>query len=466
MSKTFDAVVIGAGPGGYVAAIRLAQYKKKVAVIEKDTVGGVCLNVGCIPSKAMIHASELYQKLQHADEYGFTVKGVSLDMAKLQDWKSGVVKKLTGGIAQLLKANGVEIIKGTASFVSPTELSVKTASGTESVTFTNAVIATGSKPIQIPGFEWDGKVVGSSTDALSYTDLPGELCVIGGGYIGLEIASFYAGLGSKVTVVEAMESILPGFDPEVIRLVEKELKHRGVAIFTGAKAKGYKMAGKKAAVAIETSKGPQELSADKILVAVGRTPTAEGLNLEKLGVAMNGKFIKVNEKLQTNVKGIYAIGDVAGQPMLAHKASKEGLVAAAVIAGKNETYDVKAMPAVVFTTPEIATVGIDEKRAKEKGIAIKVGKFPFAASGKALATGATDGFVKMIVDAKTDLVLGVIIAGHDASSLIGEAALAIEMGAFAEDIARTVHPHPTLTETLMEAAEAVAGHAVHIFQRS
>ncbi len=464
--KQVDVAIIGAGPGGYVAAIRLAQFKKNVVVIEKENVGGVCLNIGCIPSKAMIHASEIYQKMHHAAEIGFTVGSVGIDVKKIQNWKEGIVKRLTGGIGQLFKAHKIDLITGEARFKTRRMLLVKSAGGEEEVAFDSAIIATGSSSAIIPGFKPEGKYVGTSTEGLSYSEIPKELCVIGGGYIGLEIGSLYAGLGSAVTVVEATASLLPGTDPELVQVVARELRRRNVKVLLNTKAVSWKEMGGKAKILVSKEGKEEELTSDKILVAVGRVPNTKNLDLEKIGVALDAKdFIKVNDQLKTNIDGIYAIGDCAGQPMLAHKASKEGLVAAAVIAGKRELYDVRAMPAVIFTTPEIATVGLDEAEAKAEGYTVKTGKFPFVASGKALASGETDGFVKMVVDAKTDRVLGLQMVGAGVSNLIGEAALAIEMGATSEDMARTVHPHPTLTETLMEAAETVHGTAIHIFQK-
>lgn len=465
--KELEAVVIGAGPGGYVAAIRLAQYGKKAAVIEKGEIGGVCLNVGCIPSKALIHASEVYASLEKGKECGIEASGLKVDFKKTQAWKNEVVQKLTGGIGQLLKAYKIERIAGTARFKGKNELTVEGKEGSESVRFGDAIIAVGSSPLILPGFEPDGKIVGTSTDALSYPEIPETLCVIGGGYIGLEIGSFYAAFGCRVTVIEATVALLPGVDPDLVRSVAKELKKRGVEVLLETKALKWRPKGKGAEVEWEGKKGKGKTAAEKILVAVGRVPNTKGLAAEKAGVFLDAKgFIHTDERMKTGAGNIYAIGDCATGPMLAHKASKEGLVAAAVIAGKNEIQDARGIPAVVFTTPEIATVGLSEREAREKGLKIKIGRFPFLASGKALSSGETEGMVKIIADAETDLLLGVGIAGANASNLIGEACLALEMGACAEDLARTIHPHPTLTETLMEAAESLHGMAIHITQRS
>ncbi|MBI4124958.1 MAG: dihydrolipoyl dehydrogenase [Deltaproteobacteria bacterium] len=460
--RKYDAVVIGAGPGGYVAAIRLAQYGQKVALVEKETVGGVCLNVGCIPSKALINASEIFRSFTTASAMGLEVAGAKVDVKKLQSWKNDVVKKLTGGIAILLKASKIDLLKGEARFVSNREIAVDK----EEIRFDNAIVATGSRPAVLKGFEPDGKFVGTSTEGLGYENIPKELCVIGGGYIGLEIGSLYASFGSQVTVVEATDSLLPGTDPDLVRVVQKELKKRGVKIHLKSQALSWKGAKGRAEVHVASENGEQVIPADKILVAVGRVPNTQNIGLEALGVALDQKgFIKIDHQLKTNVDGIFAIGDCAGGALLAHKASKEGVVAAGVIAGKKMTYDVRAMPAVIFTTPEIAYVGLSEAEAKMAGHTVKVGKFPFMASGKALAIGETEGFVKIISDAGTERILGVAIVGYDASHLIGEACLAIEMGACAEDIALTVHPHPTLSESFSEAAEAIHGTAIHLFTR-
>lgn len=469
MAQSFDVVVIGAGPGGYVAAIRSAQLGLKVACIEREFLGGVCLNVGCIPSKAMISATHFLHKAQHdAATMGINIKGISVDMPKLKSWKESVSAKMSGGVGQLLKGNGVTTIMGEAEFKSKTELTVKSKSGTESITAKHFIVATGSRPIEIPGFKFDEKDIMSSTGALALETVPEKLVVIGGGYIGLEISGYLAKLGSKVTVVEASPAVLNGVvDPECAQVVARKLTKQGVEILTSAKAKGQKKVGGGYEVTIEIGGKEQTLKADKILITVGRKPNSDQTNLKAAGITIDEKgFIKVDAQRRTSVPTIFAIGDIACQPMLAHKASHEGVMVAEIIAGKNRVYDAKTVPAVVFTDPEIASAGMMESEAKAKGYNdLKIGKFPFGANGKAVSLMETDGFVKMIADAKTDILLGVHIVGPEASNLISEAALAIEMGARMQDIALTIHPHPTLGETMMEAAEATLGHAIHIIQK-
>lgn len=468
--KNFDVCVIGSGPGGYVAAIRSAQLGLKTAIIEKEKLGGVCLNVGCIPSKAMIAAAHFLQRMNHdAAEMGFTIKGgVSLDAEKLQSWKQSVCDKMSGGVQQLLKGNSVEVIAGEATFTDSKTLSVKMSSGTETVTAKNFIIATGSRPIEIPGFKFDEKDVMSSTGALAMTEVPKSIAVIGGGYIGLEIGGYLNKLGAEVHVFEAQDALLKGVvEPDVVQVVARSLKKEGVNVHLKAMAQGFSKKGKSFELTAKVDGTDKKFVVDKILVTVGRKPNSDQMNLAKIGLAIDERgFVKVNEQRRTNLPNIFAIGDIAGQPMLAHKASYEGVMVAEVISGQNRVYDAKTVPAVIFTHPEIASAGWTEAECKAKGYTqLKIGKFPFAANGKAVASMETDGFVKMIADAKTDVLLGVHIVGPEASNLISEAVLAIEMGARLQDLALSIHPHPTLGETMMEAAEATLGHAIHIIQK-
>lgn len=470
MASQFDVVVIGAGPGGYVAAIRCGQLGLKTAVVEREYFGGVCLNVGCIPSKALISAGHFLHRVKHqASDMGFKIKGdVDVDMAQTQKWKQSVCDRMAGGVEQLLKGNGVTIIKGDATFKSAQELSVKTASGTESVTAKNFVLANGSRPIEIPGFKFDEKLVLSSTGALALSEIPKSVVVIGGGYIGLELGSVLANFGTKVTVVEATKGVLTGAaDPDCVQVVARRLKKNGIEVIAEAKAKGWAKSGSGVEVIAEVGGKEQKIKADKVIVTVGRKPNSDQANIKGIGLAVDERgFVKVNAQRRTSIPHIFAIGDIAGQPMLAHKASHEGVLVAEVIAGRNRVYDAKTVPAVIFVEPEIAAAGMTEDEAKARGFTdLKVAKFPFAANGRAVSLMETDGFVKMIADAKTHVLLGVHIVGPEASNLISEAALAIEMGARLEDLALTIHPHPTLGETLMEAAEATLGHAIHVIHK-
>jgi dihydrolipoamide dehydrogenase len=472
--QNYDAVVIGAGPGGYPAAIRLGQLKVKTAIIEREYMGGVCLNVGCIPSKAVIHAAKMYDKMSHAGDIGIGISGKpTLDMKQLQTWKGGVVGKLTSGVRTLLKGNGVDVIDGTAKLEGRGpdghRISVQTKAGARTVIAKSVVIATGSRPMEIPGFKIDQERVIDSTGALALDAVPPRLVVIGGGYIGLELGMVYAKFGSKVTVVEATPGLLGTMDKDCVAVVARKLRKMGVEVMLETKAKGWEAKGDRAVLGVELpgGKGAGSIDADKILLSVGRRPNTEGLGLEAVGVALDKRgFIAADDHLRTNVGGIYAIGDVIGGMMLAHKATKEGEVVAEIIAGHEAAFDVRTIPAVVFTDPEIAVTGLTEEEARARGHAkLKVGKFPFAALGRALSVNDTDGFVKVVADGVTGELLGVHIVGNGASDLISEAALAIEMGAVADDLRLTIHPHPTLSEAVMEAAAAALGEAVHIINR-
>jgi len=464
-----DAVVIGAGPGGYVAGIRLGQLGKKALVVEKARHGGVCLNVGCIPSKALINASKLYDKMKHGADIGLMTDGVRVDMERMQKWKEDVVGKLTGGVKTLLKSNGCATLAGIAHITGPNTVEVDGQGadvGKKWLVETGAiVVATGSRPVEIPGFAFDGQRIVDSTGALAFREVPGRLVVVGGGYIGMEIGTLYAKLGSRVVVVEALPAILPGTDPELAQVVSRKLKKMGIETITSAKAKSWVDKGDRAVVTLETANGEVHIDADKVLVAVGRRPNSEGLGLEAVGVKVERGFVSVDRRMQTNVPGIYAIGDVAGQPMLAHKASKEAEVVAEVIAGKRAEMDARTIPAVIFTDPEVASAGLTVEEAGKRGRKVKIGKFPFSVLGRAIANNDTDGFVKILVDAETTEVLGLHVVGNGAGDMIAEAALAIEMGALADDLGLTIHAHPTLPEAIMEAAKAAQGEAIHIQNR-
>jgi dihydrolipoamide dehydrogenase len=463
MVQKVEAVVLGSGPGGYVAAIRLGQLGKETVLVEKDILGGVCLNIGCIPSKALIRVAKLKKRLEAANQIGVEVAGFKVDLPKVQAWKQGVVNKLTAGVELLCKSHNVKIVKGEGKFKGPHELEVKTPAGAETFEAKDTVIATGSRPFELPSFRFDEKRIITSTEALALQEVPKNLVVIGGGVTGLEMGTMYAQLGSKVTVIEMLDQLLPGTDIDLVRIVERSLRRLGINYHVRSKANSYREG--KVYATLEDGK-ETSFEADKVLVTVGRRPNSDLIGLESTGVKTDAHgFIQVDKKMRTNVSGIYAIGDVVGQPMLAHKASKEGIVAAEVIMGMNSEADFRAIPGVIFTDPEIATVGLTEAQAKEQGFDPIVGKFPFTALGRALLAGETEGFVKIIAEQSSDLVLGVHIVGAEASDMISEAALAIEMGATLEDIALTVHPHPTLPESIMEAAEAAKGKAIHILQK-
>ncbi|GED72763.1 dihydrolipoyl dehydrogenase [Brevibacillus reuszeri] len=459
-----DVLVIGAGPGGYVAAIRAAQMGKTVAVVEKADIGGVCLNVGCIPSKAMIHAAHTYEHTQHTESMGITMENVKVDFAKVQEWKSSIVKQLTGGVGSLFKGHKIQVIPGEALFVSENEVRVFHGYDVNRYRFEHCIIATGSRPIELPAFPF-GKRVLSSTEALSLTELPKSLVVIGGGYIGIELGTVFAKFGTKVTILEGSDQILPGFEPDMPRLVERKLKKLGVTINTKALAQGMEETENGVIVKAEVKGEQQQIEAEYVLVTVGRRPNTDELGVRDIGMNLTDRgLIVVDKQGRTNIPNVYAIGDIVAGPALAHKASYEGKVAAEAIAGHPAEVDYKAIPAVVFCDPEIASVGINEKEAKEKGIDYVVGRFPFAANGRALSVNAGEGYVKLIAEKESNLVLGAQIVGPEASNIIAEIGLAIEMGATLEDIELTIHAHPTLGEVTMEAAELALGRPIHVMK--
>ena len=459
-----ELLVIGGGLGGYGGAIRAAQLGKQVTLVEKDKLGGVCLNCGCIPSKALIHAADLAYQAESSQELGISAQ-VQVDLAQLQRWKESIVERLTDGVARLCRGNGVEIVQGTARFAGPHEASVTGEEGEIKVEFENALIATGSSPIALPGLQFDGELVLNSTDALALEEIPEELLVVGGGYIGLEIGTAYAKLGSRVTVVEMMEQLLPGTPLELVRPVARSLRRLGVEVHLGSKVIGMERKGDGAELLVEGPEGRLSFTARKVLVTIGRRPNSAGLGLEEAGVRVDSEgFIEVDEQFRTTAEHIYAVGDVIGGPLLAHKALREGELAAAAIAGVASRRP-GAIPAVIFTAPEIATVGLTETEAREQGYEPLVGRFPYGALGRALTLGEPEGFVKLVADREGRL-LGAQLVGAGASELISEAALAIELGARLEDLARTVHPHPTLSEGVREAAAVALGQPLHILPRS
>jgi len=457
-----DTIVLGAGPGGYVAAIRAAQLGQKVVIVEKEHFGGVCLNVGCIPSKALISASHRYQHALESEDMGVKAENVTLDFGKVQEWKGSVVNKLTGGVKSLLKANKVELVEGEALFVSPTEVRVNHGYESQRYKFNNCIIATGSRPIEIPSFKWSDRVL-SSTGALALTEVPKKMVVIGGGYIGIELGNAFAGFGTEVTILEGSKSILPAFDKKMTALVKKSLKKKNVEIFTEALAQGVEE--NENGVVVKATVGGEEKSfdADYVLVTVGRRPNTDELGLDMAGIETTERgLIKVDKQGRTNVEHIYAIGDIVPGAALAHKASYEGKIAAEAIAGHKVEVDYQCIPAVVFSDPELATVGLSEDEAKEQGYDVTVAQFPFAANGRALSLNETDGFMRLVTRKEDGLILGAQIAGAGASDMIAEMGLAIEAGMTAEDIALTIHAHPTLGEIAMETAEVALGMPIHI----
>lgn len=466
MADRFDLVVIGGGPGGYVAAIRAAQLGKKVACIDKRaTFGGTCLNIGCIPSKALLDSSEFFTQAKHrAAKHGILIPKVDLDVAAMMKRKDGVVKANTDGIAMLFKKNGVKGIQGSAKLLAPGKVEVTAPDGSKSTLEAGAILlAMGSEASTLPSLPIDGKNIVTSTEALAFDSVPEHLVVVGGGYIGLEMGSVWLRLGSKVTVVEFLPRILPLNDTEIVGMVHKSLTKQGMTIHTGAKVTGVKASGKKVTVTAETEKGELKIDCDKVLVAVGRRPATQGVGLEEVGVKLDKGKVVVDDKFQTSVPGVYAIGDLIEGPMLAHKASEEGIAFAEMLAGQHAHVNYDAIPSVIYIWPEVAAVGKTEDELKAAGVEYRVGKFPFLASGRARAMDEIEGVVKVLADAKSDRLLGVHIFGPRASDMIAEAVTTIEFVGSAEDIARIVHAHPTLSESLGEAArQAYFGKAIHI----
>lgn len=463
LTETTDLLVLGGGPGGYVAAFKAADLGIQTTLVDANPVlGGVCLREGCIPSKALLHVAHLIEAAAEAEKFGVTFKKPQIDVDKVRSFKQGVVDRLCGGINTLADKRKIRVIQGKGTFEDSKTVKIE-GNGVARTKFKHAIIATGSRAKRLPASLIPPDCCVDSTAALELADVPGSLLVIGGGYIGLELGQVYAALGSKVTVIEALDRILPGADDDLVRPLAARLKKQFEAIYTSATIESAQPTGRGVEVRFKQGNEKQKLSFDRVLVSVGRQPNTDNIGLQNTKVKVNERgFIEVDAKRQTTDKRIYAIGDVAGDPMLAHKASREGIVAAEAIAGHPAEFDAKAIPAVVYTSPELAWCGLTENEAKAKGLEVKVGKFQWGASGRAIAMGRPEGVTKIIADAKTRRVIGVGICGEHAGDLIAEAVLAMEMGAEADDIAMTIHPHPATSETLMEAAESVFGKAIHM----
>ncbi|GEN86639.1 dihydrolipoyl dehydrogenase [Oceanobacillus sp. FSL W8-0428] len=456
-----DTLVVGAGPGGYVAAIRAAQLGQKVTIVDKGELGGVCLNVGCIPSKALIEAGHKYQNAKGSEDLGITTEKVNLDFSKVQEWKGSVVNKLTSGVKGLLKGNKVDIVKGEAYFVDEHTVKVADEKSSQTYKFNNCILGTGSSPIEIPSFKFSERVL-DSTGALNLPEVPKKLVVIGSGYVGTELGTAYANFGTEVTFLEGAKDILGGFEKQMTQVVKKALDKKGAKIVTEAMAKGAEETKDGVKVTYEANGKEEVIEADYVLVTVGRRPNTEELGLEQIGVEKDDRgLIKVDNQGRTSVSNIFAIGDIVPGPALAHKASYEAKIAAEAISGEKVAIDYNAIPAVAFTEPELATVGLSEQAAKDAGYDVKAAKFPFAANGRALSLNTSEGFVKLVTRKEDGLIIGGQIAGPNASDMISEIGLAIEAGMTAEDIALTIHAHPTLGEITMEAAEVGLGTPIH-----
>lgn len=465
MPDETDVLVIGAGPGGYPAAIRAAQLGKNVTIVEKNAVGGECVNFGCIPSKALISVADFYDKMvNQTSNQGINIGEVQIDFDKMQSWKDKVRMRMRMGVKQLLKGHGVEIVMGEANFFDQNTVEIDlNKGGHKKIEAETIIIATGTTFRSLKGFEIDEEEILSAKGILELNHIPDELLVIGAGYIGLELGTVYAKLGAKVNFVEIMSEILPTMESSLVQPVKRNLQEYDVDIYTESEAQNVSRENGKLVVDIATENGTEQLSVDKILLSIGKTARIEGLNLEKAGVETDERgFIKVNEQMETNISDIYAVGDCTGPPFLAHRAMKQAIIAAEANVGKPSAFDYQAIPSVAFTTPELATAGLTEEEAKEEGYEVTVGKAPFRYSGRAIAMNETDGFVRVVIDKETNAILGVQIVGPHASELISEAILAIEMGATAEDMGWVMHPHPTLSEMLMEAAESALKKSIHV----
>jgi dihydrolipoamide dehydrogenase len=463
-----EVVVLGGGPGGYTAAFRAADLGRQVVLVERYPVlGGVCLNVGCIPSKALLHAAKVIQEAQESSSFGLNFGSPNVDLDKLRDWKNKVVKTLTTGLAGLAKQRKVSIVNGVGKFSSDRTLQVETADGTKTVSFDHAIIAAGSQPVQIPGFPHDDPRMMDSTDALELAEVPKRLLIIGGGIIGLEMATVYHALGSKITVVELMDQIIPGCDADLVKPLYQRIKKQYENIFLKTKVTRIEAKSEGLQVYFEGGEGaPESDLFDRILVAVGRKPNGNLIGAENAGVKVDDKgFIPVDTCQRTNVPHIYAIGDIVGNPMLAHKATHEAKVAAEVISGERSAFQALTIPSVAYTDPEVAWMGLTENQAKAQGIAYDKAAFPWAASGRALGIDRKEGVTKILCDKETKRILGAGIVGPNAGELISEAVLALEMGADVEDIALTIHPHPTLSETFAFAAEMLEGSITDLYIR-
>jgi dihydrolipoamide dehydrogenase len=459
--KTFDITVIGGGPGGYVAAIRAAQLGAKVLLVEKDQVGGTCTNRGCIPTKTLIADAKMYDRVRLSSV--IKTEGLRVDMGQLQDRKNKVIKRMITGVEFLLKDNGITFVRGKASFLDRKTIEVETEKGREQFGSERFIIATGSVSAQIPNVPVDGNVILTSTEMLNVPSIPQDLVIIGGGYIGMEFACLFSGLGSKVTVIEMLPKIISTEDDEVIRGLTTLLKKRGLKIHTETSVKEAKVKDGRAEVKVTHEDGKEGVfQAEKALMAVGRSPYTEGLQLEKAGVGLDGKFIKVNERMETTSPGIYAIGDVTGRQMLAHKASAEGIAAAENALGRSNKMDYSKIPNCIFTLPEVASVGLTEKQAKEKGLRVRIGRYPFQSNGKALANGDSEGFVKVIADQELGQVVGVHILGDHATDLIGGLSVAMALETTVEELGKTVQAHPTLMEAVAEASLDAIQEAIHL----